>query len=679
VIYIDFLILGLAGGAVYAALGLGLVITFRSSGVINFAIGAMAMYSAYTYEELINNGGLLIPIPGLPVHIHLGNHVPFAPAVAITLAVSGLLGLLLYWAVFYPLRNALPLSKIVATLGILTVLQSVIGIRLGVDALTVPNIFTQHLIHLGGLRLPEDRLLFSLAIVILAAVVWAIYRYTRFGLATLAAAESEKGATLIGLRPTRIAAINWVIAGVVAAIGGILISPIVPLTPDAYSLFIVPALAVALIGNFSSIWLTVIAGLALGAVQSELTYFQAAFSWFPHTGVDQAFPFVVIVIVLFVRGSPFPGRGTIVLQTLPTAFRSRHIVPTALIAGGAGAIALMLMHGAYRDGVITSLIFGIIGLSTVVITGLVGQISLAQLAFAGIAGFLLSRFTTLIHIPFPLAPLLASLAAGAVGVLIGLPALRVRGVNLAIVTMAAAVSVEAIYFNNDQLNGGIKGAPVIGPKLFGLDLSVGGGAAFPRIGFALFTLLCLVLTACGVAALRRSNLGLQMLAIRADESAAAASGINVARTKLIAFAIAATMAGGAGTLIGYQQTQVGDASFTTLAAISFFALVYLSGITSTYGGVLSGFLAAGGLSYVLFTQAIHEGRWFDIISGLGLILTAIFNPKGIAGELMEKVEIRRERRSRAQAGGSPDGPPGPTTPDPVPATPVAGVGAPEGA
>jgi branched-subunit amino acid ABC-type transport system permease component len=652
-IYIDFLLLGLAGGAVYAILGVGLVVTFRSSGVINFAIGAMAMYTAYTYEELINNGGLLVPIPGLPLHIHIADHVAFAPAVAISLTVSGLLGLLLYWAVFYPLRNALPLSKIVATLGILAVLQSLMGLRLGVNPLTVPTIFTQHVIKIGSLRLPADRLLFSLTIVILAAVVWAVYRYTRFGLATLAAAESEKGAILIGLRPNRIAAINWVIAGVVAGLGGILISPIVPLTPDAYSLLIVPALAVALIGNFSSLWLTVIAGLVLGAVQSELTFFQSSFSWFPHTGVDQAFPFVVIVIVLFVRGSPFPGRGTIVRQSLPTAFRSKHIMPTALVGTVIAGLTLTLLHGSYRDGLISSLIFGLVGLSTVVITGLVGQISLAQLAFAGIAGFLLSRMTSLAHIPFPIAPLLAAMAAGAAGVVIGLPALRVRGVNLAIVTMAAAVSVEAIYFNNIQLNGGINGAPVIGPNLFGLDLTVGGGKAFPRIGFGLLVLVCLVLTACGVAALRRSNLGLQMLAIRANEAAAAASGINVARTKLIAFAIAATMAGGAGTLVGYQQTQVGDASFTTLAAVSFFALAYLAGISSTSGGILSGMLAAGGITYVVSTQLIHLGMYFDIISGIGLILTAILNPQGITGDFLDKLERRRERRSMPFLPGHP--------------------------
>lgn len=654
-IYLNFLILGLAGGAVYAALGAGLVVTFRSSGFINFAIGAMAMYSAYTYEELINQGGLLIPIPipGVPVLLHIGNHIPFMGALAITLLVSGVLALGLYWAVFYPLRNALPLSKIVATLGLLAVLQSLIGLRLGVNDLTVPPIFTQRVLLFGTLRLPEDRLLFTLTIVVLSAALWSLFHFTRFGLATLAAAETEKGAVLVGLRPTRIAAINWVIAGVVAGLAGILISPIVPLTPDGYSLFIIPALAVALIGNFSSIWITVIAGLALGALQSELTYFESSFSWFPQTGVDQALPFLVIVVILVLRGTPIPGRGSLVTQSLPKAFRSGRIMKTAGVWTAIAVVAVIVLHGSYRDGLITSFIFGILGLSIVVITGLVGQISLAQLAFAGIAGFLLSRFTSVLGIPFPIAPLLASLAAGAVGVLVGLPAVRVRGVNLAIVTMAAAVSVEAIYFDNYQLNGGIQGAPVVGPRLFGLDLSVGSGTAFPRIGFALLCLICLVATACGVACLRRSNLGLQMLAVRADEAAAASSGINVARTKLIAFGIAATMAGGAGTLLAYEQTEVGAPSFTTLLAISFFAFVYLAGASSASGGVLSGILAAGGLTYVVLTQLAHLGNYFDIIGGLGLVLAAIQNPQGITGDILGKADrfLSRLKRGGGSAGG----------------------------
>ena len=164
--------------------------------------------------------------------------------------------------------------------------------------------------------------------------------------------------------------------------------------------------------------------------------------------------------MLVVRGRPLPTRGAIIEHSLGRAPRPYHIVLPALLGSVVVVVLLGALHGSYRAALITSLIMAVISLSLVVVTGYCGQISLAQMTFAGAAAFLLSRFTSSWGLPFPIAPLLASLVAALIGVLIGLPALRIRGLLVGVVTLALAVTVEALWFRNNDFNGGTAGSPV---------------------------------------------------------------------------------------------------------------------------------------------------------------------------------------------------------------------------
>ena len=174
---------------------------------------------------------------------------------------------------------------------------------------------------------------------------------------------------------------------------------------------------------------------------------------------------------------------------------------------------------------IGTFIAAILGLSLVVVTGFAGQVSLAQLALAGTAAFTLSFLTQSWHMPFPFAPLLACLVATLIGVVVGLPALRVRGLMLGVVTLAFAYAIEAVWFRNTQIVS-VSGARVDDPSLFGLDLGIGSGAAFPRLEFGLLCLFTLVGVAFGVAKLRMSRFGSAMLAVRANERSAAGVGVE---------------------------------------------------------------------------------------------------------------------------------------------------------
>ncbi|MGH3209530.1 MAG: ABC transporter permease subunit [Trebonia sp.] len=693
-----FLILGLGSGAVYASLALGLVVTYRSSGVVNLASGAVALYIAYTYAYL-RMGQLVDPIPGLRPTVGLGTGpLGFWPALLISLAVGAVLGALLYLLIFRPLRAAPAAAKAVASVGVMILLQALLATRLGSAAVTVAPIFPVHVYQILGSRVPGDRLWSAGVIVAVSVALGLWFRLTRFGLATRAAAESEKGAFVTGLSPQRIALVNWALSTAIVGIGGVLISPIVPLTPASYSLFIVPALAAALVGNFSSIGVTVAAALAIGMLESEATYLQTK-SWLTSAGLPDLVPLLVILVFLVLRGRELPARGAIIAKTLGRAPRPRGYVVPGVVIVRLGLVSLTATHGADRAAVITTLVMAVIALSQVVVTGFTGQISFAQLTLAGVGAFSLTRIQHQLHVPFPFAPLLAAVIAMIIGVVVGLPALRIRGLPVAVTTLALAVVLQDLWFNNPDFNGGYAGAPVADARIFGLDLGVGAGRGYPQLSFGILCLIVLLLAAGGVALVRRSRLGAEMLAVRANERSAAAAGVAVSQVKLIAFAIGGFLAGLGGAMLAYQQTSADYSSYTAVGSVTFFATVYIAGITCVSGGINAGVIAAGGIVYTLINNgvplwiyvllvglllvgivqlvrpksaraalalvglvtiaaAFHHGPvqlgvYYAAINGVLLILTIILNPEGIVGPVHAQLAVLRARlrarRSPAQA------------------------------
>ncbi|WP_238419549.1 branched-chain amino acid ABC transporter permease/ATP-binding protein [Gordonia sp. 'Campus'] len=644
--HLAFLVLGLGNGAVFAALGLALVMTFKSSGVVNFATGAVALYAAYTYAFL-RDGELLNPIPGFPSTIDLGADVGVVVALLVSVAIASVLGVILYLLVFRPMRTAPALAKAVAAIGVMLVLQALIALRVGEDTPSVGPIFKVDTFKIGSSAVPTDRLLLAVVIVGLAVCAALVLRYTRFGVATEAAAESEKGALVTGLSPDRIAVTNWALSSATAGLGGVLIAPIVPLNPVAYTMFIVPALAAALVGNFTAISVTVGAGLVIGMLQSEATKLQATWDWMPDAGVAEAVPLILIVGFLLIRGRPLPGRGAVTRNDLGRSPRPNRMLVPGVIGVAVAVLALFTTSGSLRLAVIASMIYAIVALSQVVVTGYAGQVSLAQLTLAGVGAYALSRLTEDLNLPFPVAPLLAACVATMVGVVVGLPALRVRGLPLMVATLALAVFCEAFWFRNPSLNGGLQGAPVDAPSLFGIDLGIGAGEGYPRIAFGITCLVVLTAVAYGVAVLRRSGLGASMLAVRANERSAAAAGINVGATKLIAFAIASFIAGLGGALLAYQQTLATAGSYAVFAGIGLFAVIYVAGVTSISGAILAGIIAPGGLMYFVADKYGSFGDYYMLISGILLVLTVVTSPDGVIGYL-HKIRLPGTRRAPAE-------------------------------
>ena len=666
--YLVAILLSVGAGALYASLAEGLLLTYRGSGVINFSHGAIAMYGAYFFAQLRQTGQLLIPPipnpfvivqviyrifggritgPRIPTLLSLGGPQGTLVSLLITLVAGALSGLLLYLVVFRPLRHAPPLAGVVASAGIMLTLQAVVVLRFGSQPESVPAILTSRTITLFGQRIPENRLILAGIAILLTVGLAAVYRYTKFGWATEAAAESEKGALLTGLSPNRLAALNWILGSLIAVLIGVLFSTITALSPSNFVLFVLPALAALLLSGMRSFMGAAVASFAVAACQQVVGGpLIAHFHWLPQTGLSDGLVVILIIIAMVIRGKDLPTRDDLVSARLPAA-----LVPSG--AWRAWGLAVLGIVGAiwlpfdYRSALINSAVGIVIAISLVVLVGLLGQISLMQMALAGATAVVVSRLVADWGIPFPIAPILGALAAMIAGLIAAIPALRIRGTNLAIVTLAAAFAFESMVLNdNSFVSGSQQNIPlhVLGLKLGINDSFFVHGRGVPNPGFVILTVVVAAAACYVFVNLRTSSIGRQFLAVRSNERAAAAVGVNVRGVKILGFAIAAFLAGVAGSLTTYQFQGISSANFATLTSLVALATVYLGGIATLSGGIVAGVIVGGGLMFELTNNLFHVPKYQVLISSVGLVIAVVQQPEGISGE------FRKLRGVSAAAG-----------------------------
>lgn len=642
-----FSLLGLGGGAVIAGIGMAVVLTYRGSGIINLATGAVAMVAAFAFWGL--RAGEFGPV------------VPEAPAIAIAMVTAVAVGLLSELLVFRPLRTSSPLAKLVASLGILLILQALMLIWFGHAPRQIPSPFPVGIVDVLDTTVPENRFWMAGAVILIALALGALFRWTRFGLATRAASENEVHAMLAGLSPNQLSMVNTVLASAVAGAMGIVAAPIAQADSITLVLFVVPGLAAALFAGFRSLWIACLAGFLIGMGQSLMIHV-STLSWFPSDrggnplpGVQALLTFLVLVMALSLRGASLPTRGELVEKRLPFAPRPRRLALPSTAFGVVGTVLLVVLPFGYRQSFMLSLVGIVICLSLVVITGFVGQVSLAQVTLAGVSGFAVSHMAVKAGIGFPWGPIVGSIAAVVIGLAVGASALRVRGASLAVVTLAGVVAVEQFGYANRRWGDGGTGAAVEQPEIFGVRIGANAGfrglddkVPSPVLGFvylAVVIALCLL-----VAQIRRSTLGQQMLAVRANERAAAATGIHVTRVKIVAYAISSFIAGTAGWMYAYNFGSVSAARFGLLIALGFVAFAYIGGITMVSGAVLGGLVATEGLlPYTIEELFGISGNWALLVGGIILIVTLNQNPDGIAGTTYRDLQARRRRKTNRAA------------------------------
>jgi branched-chain amino acid transport system permease protein len=671
-------VLGLGAGGLYAIMGAGIVVGFKGSGVINFAHGAFATFGAFAYSELRTEGAAYLPwfdfIPGpidVPTRIDLTSSGGTSMGVAIIggLLMSALVGVLAHALVFHPLRFHTAVAKVIGSVGALIYLHAVLaehygtGNRIGDGVL--PETPLRNVFWLGG-NVGVDKFLLAGAGLAVGLLISVFYRVTRIGLATRAADDNEKGLSLLGYSPSFLALTNWMFAAFLAGLGGILFLGSVSLTPVAFTLFIVPALGAALVGNLSSPVMAALGGLALGVAQSSSVAL-SHFDWFPAAlppaAMRQVIPFAVIVFTLYRRGERLPSRGSWSDHgqpiTIPTG---RPLLIGVLVLVG-GLIVIPGLSSRWDLALANSLITMILMMSLVVLVGFLGQVSLVHVSLAGTAAYSAVRFASdgtreVDFIPAVVAgpglPDVVAFVLGVsvavlVGLLIAIPALRIRGVHLAVVTLAAALTIEQVFLTNETLvgAGARSNTPVPRPSWFGVDLGPQDRTSFlfDRWQFTYFVLVLTVLVAIAVVNLRRGQVGRQLLATRGNERAAEAAGIDVTQIKLLGFGISSAIAGIAGVLIAYQRTVLQVTSFDELAGLGSLAFVYLGGITSVAGALLGSFVVAGGVVPTLLKGGGGTSPSFiaNAMAGALLILIAVLYPDGLAAAI---------RRGASRLGGA---------------------------
>ena len=673
------LIAGIGTGGVYALLGVGIVVAFRGSGVINFAHGAIAAYTAYNFDELreAGKGDIYLPwvdpipewgvlqslrISNLPVRIHIMEDPPTWLAILVCLAIAALIGLMMHFLVFRPLRNAPTLAKVIGSVGVFLYLGSVAVKNFGGSNRNDPGFWKfsstveETRIPFTDIDMPGSNLYLALAALIVGGLLYLFFRFSRFGIATRAADENEKGASLLGYSPQLLAGLNWVLSAVLAGLAGILF--LHKTQPSQLSLLVVFALAAALIGNLTSVLGATLGGLALGMVASGgVNLFQRDFwgdtikLWVPSDGVRQFVPLIAIILVLYLRGGKLPVRGSISVGRQPRAPAANNVTLATLGLVGVAFLVSNIFVSKWESALTTSLIFMLFMMSLVVLVGYLGQISLAQWSLAGVAAWATARFAADgmkirefdffvkdgLNFPILLAGLAGVVAAVIVGVLVGLPALRIRGVQLAVVTLAAVVAIERLLLRNVGLMG--EGADTTNP----MPILRLGGENFGGFNensnqtdnwkYTVFLVIMVAIVGVLVANLRRGQVGRRFLAVRANERAAAAAGIDVSQTKLTGFAISSAIAGIAGVMFAFKLSQLTSESFSPILGLALLAFAYLGGITTVTGALIGGLLVAGGLN----AEALHihfdsvDQTIINIAGGALLIVNAIAtNGEGIS-------------------------------------------------
>jgi ABC-type branched-subunit amino acid transport system ATPase component/branched-subunit amino acid ABC-type transport system permease component len=625
---LSFAALGLGAGGLYALLALGIVLVYRGSGVVNFAHGAIGAFGAYVFWEL--RGGL-----------------PTALAILIGIVFSGALGAAIELVVMRPLRNASGMTRLIATLAVLVIVQSGIALYWGPAQRVVKPFLPHSTLRIGPLQIGADRLVILAITVVLSAVLAVYYRRSRFGLATSAAAENQRGAAALGISPWHVSLVNWSVGAMLAALAGILLSPFTSLQVSLCTVLIIPALAAALVGEMRSFPITVLAGLAIGVAQSEITRYVSTPGW------STAVPFVVIALVMIVRGRSLPVKGGSYQR--PARLGDGRMRPLPMIVTLAAVVLSLELWFSpiWVSAFITTISAAILVLSLVVLTGYAGQISLVQFVMGELGALLTARLALSAHIPFVPSVLLGALGCAALGAVVGLPAVRTRGVNLAVITLGLGVAINALIFSSATLAGDQYGYTIESMNLFGWDFDpLLHGNRYAIVALAVFVLIALMVTN-----IRRNALGRRLIAVRGNERAAAALGIGVRWAKLYAFAVATLISSIGVSLLVFQESPVvfNNGQIDPFQSVTVTIDAVLGGIGYVLGPVVGATLQPGSVSDRFFTGIFGTNLtfWFALVGGILVLYTLRDAPDGVVPRVTMQVRAATARlRDRPRPAGT---------------------------
>ncbi|MFG2959154.1 ABC transporter permease [Streptomyces sp. NPDC048291] len=567
--FLTFGIVGLSTAAIYAVIGSGLVLTYVTTGVFNFAHGAAGMLAAFCYWQFTVGWGWPVPV-----------------ALALVLLVlAPAFGLAVERVLMRPVQRLGEAERLVMTVALLS--GAIAAARWIWDP-DVPRPLSVFLadkrpFHLGPATLTWHQAITMAVAVAVAAGLWFLLNHTRTGAEMRATVDDRALVRLTGADPVRASRVAWILGTQLAAIGGILIAPTVALDASQLSLLIVSAYTAAVFGRLRSLPLTFAGAVVVGCMESYLAGYLPQNPYLP--GLRLAAPALLLFLALLLFRHPgLRHRDRRLVQVPAPSLRGTAVFAASTVAFGLVLATVLDEADLVTYGPIFSL--GIVALSYVPLAGYAGQISLCQLSMAGIGAVVWGHLGG--H--GQLWALAAAVAvSGAAGALIAVPALRFSGVYLALGTAAFAVVLDRWIFTLPAFH--LLGARISlfdqgsvemsGPDLFGLHLD-------SAAELTVLAAVCLGLASLAVARLRRGGFGRRLIALRDSEAAYATLGGSLLLTKVAVFALSAGLAGLGGALYGMQQRSITAEQFNLVAGLPIFLVAVIGGLGAVGNGLFAG-------------------------------------------------------------------------------------------
>jgi branched-chain amino acid transport system permease protein len=650
---LNYAIPGVPYGCIYALVAVGLVLTYRSSGVFNLAFGAQAYVSAAVFYDTAGS-----------------HHWPTWAAFIVSVFVVGpVVGLVLDRLLFRHLRTATAAVKLVAALGLLVGVPALIqAVWFGTRAKLRPPAVgptPEHFYRWHSYGIDSNQVAVVVATVLVVVGLGFLFRSTALGLRMRAVVESPRLLQLNGVNAERVATSAWILSSVLAALAGVLLAPLYArVDATNFTVLMVAAIAAAAFGGLRSLPLTLLGGIVLGVGQEVLTKYLPLGNALVK-GFRPSVPFILLfALLLFWPGlrradvaDPLAG----VSQPRPPLAASlrdarldrlNRVMFPAFIAVFLG-VSLFALPSFWLFLVTQGIIMSVIFLSYTVVLGMGGQISLCQATFAGVGAFTTAQLATNHGVPVLVGMVAGAALAALVGAVVALPALRLGGLYLALATFAFALMADNIVFPQSWAGNGQSGISVPRPQLGPVDFTA--NRAFFLLAMAMFAVCALV-----VVLVRRGTTGQRLAAVRGSEVAAETIGIDPRRAKIVAFSLSAAIAGLGGALLASLQGTVSGDSFNYFYSLFWLVLVVTTGVRTVEGAVNAG------MALVFVPELLHHlpGRWANleyVAFGFGAV-TFARHPEGIVEyqkrRSIERIVAWRRRRAPVPVDPGDDSPAG---------------------
>ncbi len=623
--FLPFIVIGLATGAVYGLAGMGLVLTYKTSGIFNFGYGAVAALGAFMFYFLYSEHHVPWPWAAL-ISVFV-----FAPVVGLGLELLA-----------RSLDGASETIKVVATVGLILIVEALGLLWHPTNPPTFPHFLSQSTMRILGVNITYEQIILFVFSVVAAAVLYWFFQSVRLGIVMRGVVDNHELVSMSGDDPVRVRRWAWIIGTMFAVVAGLMLAPSQSLDGVTLTTLVFAAFGAAAIGYFTNLPLTFVGGLVIGIAGALVDKYSATISWIG--GLPPSLPFLILFIVLVVTPRGRLVQRRLVAQT--QVRRSYHAPVPVRLGAGAVAVVLLAMVPSWQASHLIVWSQALIDIILLLSLGLLvrrsGQISLCQLAFAAVGAAAFGHFAAHHNMPWLLALVLATLVAIPVGALVAIPAVRVSGVFLALATLGLGILIEQVFYTRSYMFG----STTLGIEDPRPDVSIGGWNLSTDKGFYYLLLLVMVLVVITVTVISSGRLGRLLEAMADSPLALETQGATSSVLKVIVFCITAAMASTAGALTGMLYHYAVGAYFESFNSLTLVVLVVIITIGDPWYAVI------GGILYTIVPGYVHganTSNYLLLLFGLGAATAAYFTEAGTTPMALRSVLDRLGGRKLAPA------------------------------